>query len=228
MNPYDAPKAPIQTESEQGVREAPSRVYTACRKLTPWMLTLSILFAAFAVVAIWIGFEITEAGRMAGEIIEGDKASGFYPEGAVAWVLAALFAANAVAAFRYFQGLRIFSRDRRVVVLYAAMCRMRAFVRIFGLSLVLGAIATAAVVGAAMIAPRGDELGGVVWHPPNKWLLRMDSHHDVRCNRPAGCFTSQRNVIGGRRMEDCRFDPVCRYDPFSGGEFSILNPPSSM
>jgi hypothetical protein len=155
MNPYDAPKAPIQTETEQGVREAPSRVYTACRKLTPWMLTLSILFAAFSVAAIWIGFEIAEARRMEGEIIGGGTASGVYPERAVAWVSAALSVANAVAAFRYFQGLRMFSKDRRVVVLHAAMCRMRGFVRIFCLSLVLGAIGAAAVVGAAMIAPRG-------------------------------------------------------------------------
>jgi len=24
----------------------------------------------------------------------------------------------------------------------------------------------------------------------------MDSHHDKRCNRPSGCFTSQRNENG--------------------------------
>src|SRR5262245_29065117 len=133
MNPYDTPQAPIRSSSGQSLREAPAGIFTACKGQAKWILTMSIVLTGFGALVIWAGVE-----SMTKQSLEIELATGELPRDSVVrfirfWVLGALFAANGVLGFLYYQGLLAFAKDRRVTVLHQAMCRMRAFTRIFAI-----------------------------------------------------------------------------------------------
>jgi hypothetical protein len=95
------------------------------------------LFASFAVLIPWLGFEVRAymivVGRYEASMVTTEPMGyliGCCLMGAFALVVS-------LASFHYYRGLRRFSRDRRVVVLHAAMRRLRMLWRFLGIFLFL-------------------------------------------------------------------------------------------
>jgi hypothetical protein len=134
MNPYETPVSAVGvTSGESDLREAPSAVLTACKAQMKWQVALAILFAGFGALIPWFGFQVRYFLRLSGSLQGLDTA--FWQMSALisTCIVGVVSMGVSLASFRYYRSLRTFSRDRRVVVLHAAMRRLRVLWRTFGI-----------------------------------------------------------------------------------------------
>src|SRR5437868_7892118 len=61
MNPYEPPASAVGVDTGEHVaREPPSAVLTACKAQMKWQIAVGVLFASFAALIPWLGFEVRE------------------------------------------------------------------------------------------------------------------------------------------------------------------------
>ena len=150
MNAYEPPGSPvgIAAGAEAGP-EAPGSIVNVCKMQIRWILALGIVCALCAVCAAWAGLEFKTRQDLMNQLPDHADAAGGRI-GTFGWLLAGaglLAAVTSATLFRYFTALVRFRRDRRVIVLHIAMCRLRTVWCAIGVSMcVLGFAVLAAVV----------------------------------------------------------------------------------